>query len=252
MTVRCAVHREHARSRDVGYVHVIVHFAAIAFDDGRLAAPHLIADLRDEYGVDGACMLALAINGREAQRIEFEAEAACVARAQTLSQKLARAVQERGRLQSRAHVSGFLPDGILDGRAVDGHRRREHHATNPIEAAGLEGVHHPDRVDRQPGERILRHRQREVAGEREYALYILRRLQKLRQSQDIAPNAPNARLALQMRDRRRCTQGVIVQEANLLSPLGKQLIGNVRTDEARTSREQIDTLCQMDLLTQPP
>ena len=68
----------------------------------------------------------------------------------------------------------------------------------------------------------------------------------------ISTAAPNARLALQMRDHRRCTQGVIVQEANLLGPLGKQLIGNVRADEARATGEQIDTFRQMNLLAARP
>jgi hypothetical protein len=55
-----------------------------------------------------------------------------------------------------------------------------------------------------------------------------------------------------MRDRRWCTQSVIVQQTNLPGPFGEQLIGNVRTDEARTTGEQIDILCQMDLLGPRP
>jgi hypothetical protein len=55
-----------------------------------------------------------------------------------------------------------------------------------------------------------------------------------------------------MRDHRRCTQRVIVQEANLLGAFGEQLIGNVRTDEARAPGEQIDTFRQMDLLAGAP
>ena len=90
---------------------------------------------------------------------------------------------------------------MLRGGSVDSDRRREHDATNPTEATCLKRIHHPQRVDRHAGERILRHRERQVTCERKDAIHILHGFQQVWQTQHIPSYALNTSLLVQVSNR---------------------------------------------------
>src|ERR1700758_731474 len=99
-----------------------MHLAPITLDDRSLTSLHLLTDLSNEDSVNRTRVLSFPVNRREAERIEFKAEAPRIAAAQSLSHELARAIEQRRGLQAGADISSVFRDRILHRCAIDSDR----------------------------------------------------------------------------------------------------------------------------------
>src|SRR5581483_12154193 len=85
--------RRHVRLRHVGHVDVVVHLAAVTGNGRPLSAHYPIVVFHDVEGVDAAVVLALAVDGRVAQRDGLHAVPGVVEAAERLADQLAAGVE---------------------------------------------------------------------------------------------------------------------------------------------------------------
>ncbi len=198
--------------------------AAISGDDGRLAAPDRLIHGGDAVGVDGALMLALAIDGGEAQGVELDTEFFLVEQAEAFAEQFCGAVDlgER-RCRGECRGGGFSKD-IRHRTAIGGDGGGKDDAAGLRDTRGFQRVEHAGGIDRDAEHDLLRHGDGEEAGQGENTVHALRRVDDLVETKDVAAQTLHARLVFEMRDGFRCAEGKIIEQADLPGTAGEQPI----------------------------